>query len=116
MNKIIIWHNENCSKSRAALTFLKEKNLNLKVVNYLEDIPSKDDVKDVLSFLNFKSYKEMTRVTEELYSDLKLQEVSSEELLLDALVKNPSLIQRPIIINNQKAVIARPLENINKII
>lgn len=116
MSTITIWHNQNCSKSRVALEFLQDKNLELKIKNYLNEILSVEELKEVLSFLGFESVKELIRTSELLYSSLKLDLITDEELLIKEVIKNPSLIQRPIIIKDKKAVIARPLENVNNIL
>ena len=112
--KIEIWHNSRCSKSRNALSYLQDKNIELEIKEYLKTPLSVAELKDVLSKLNMKA-SELVRNKEDIYKELNLKDVSEEELL-EAMVKNPKLIERPIIINNDKAVVARPLENIEKVL
>lgn len=112
--KIEIWHNSRCSKSRNALSYLQDKNIELEIKEYLKTPLSVAELKDVLSKLNMKP-SELVRNKEDIYKELNLKDVSEEELL-EAMVKNPKLIERPIIINNDKAVVARPLENIEKVL
>jgi len=115
MQDIQIWHNPNCSKSRAAMELLENKKINASVVNYLEQTPTKEQLKDVLSKLNMKA-SELLRTGEEIYKKLNLQEIEDEEKLIDIMVLNPILIERPIIIKDNVAVIARPIENLSELI
>lgn len=111
MNKIIIWHNPQCSKSRAALEILEQANSKIEVIKYLESTPSVQEIKDVLKLLNI-SPRELMRTNEELYKELKLQEETSDDALITAMAKNPKLIERPILIKNGCAIIGRPTERI----
>ncbi|WP_418185355.1 arsenate reductase (glutaredoxin) [Aliarcobacter vitoriensis] len=115
MQDIQIWHNQNCSKSQDAMELLDKKDIKAKVRNYLEDSPTKDELKDVLKKLNIKA-KELIRDNEELYITLNLENENDEEKLIDIMVQNPILIQRPIIIKGQKVVIARPIENLKELL
>ena len=115
MADIKIWHNARCSKSRNAVKLLEDKNLDFEVVEYLKVVPSKDELKLVLSQLNI-SAKELLRTGEAVYKELGLKDVSDEEKLIDAMLKNPKLIERPIIVKNGKAVIARPIENLEELL
>ena len=111
---IEIWHNSRCSKSRAAYNYLKENNYKFRVKEYLKEPPTKEELLDVLNKLN-KTPSEIIREKETLYKELNLKDSSQEELI-EAMIKYPKLIERPIIINNNRACIARPLENIKKVV
>jgi arsenate reductase len=114
---MILWHNPNCSKSRGALELLNSKNADFKIVEYLKDIPTKEDIKNILSLLNFEDPRLMMRIKEDKYIELNLSnEEITNDMLIEAMVNNPILIERPIVINNNKATIGRPLENILEII
>ena len=115
MKKIIIWHNNSCSKSNSAKCFLEDNGIEFDVRNYLENPPSKDEIKEVLKKLNI-SVKELIRDSEKLYIDLNIKNVEDENILLNFMVENPILIQRPILISNEKAYIARPTKKIEDII
>ena len=115
MADIKIWHNARCSKSRNAVKLLEDKNLDFEVVEYLKVAPSKNELKLVLSQLNITA-KELLRTGEAVYKELGLKDVSDEEQLIDAMLKNPKLIERPIIVKNGKAVIARPIENLEELL
>ena len=106
-----IWHNPKCSKSRQALELLHVNGIDVEVVKYLENSPSKEDITDLLSKLQI-SAKELMRTKEELYKELGLKDETSEEKLIDAMVKYPKLIERPIIITEKGVVIGRPPEKI----
>lgn len=115
MQNIQIWHNPKCSKSRNALALLEEKGIEADIIKYLEKTPSKEQLKDVLKMLGIPA-KELLRVGEDAYSELNLKDETDEEKIIDAMVSHPMLIERPIIIKNNKAVIARPIENLEELL
>ena len=112
-----IWHNPNCSKSRATIQYLEDNNIKYTTRKYLKDIPTKDEIQAIITMLNIQTPKDMMRQKEVQYQELNLDSSNvTEDDLINAMVKVPSLIERPIAINNNKAVICRPLENINTIL
>ncbi|UTJ05445.1 arsenate reductase (glutaredoxin) [Arcobacter roscoffensis] len=115
MEDITIWHNPRCSKSRNALNLLEEKNINANVVKYLDDTPSKDELKEILNKLNM-TVQELMRKGEAVYKELDLKSETNEEKLLDAMIENPKLIERPVIIRGEKAVVARPIEKLEELL
>ena len=115
MQNIQIWHNPRCSKSRNALALLEEKGIEADIIKYLEETPNKDELKNVLKLLGI-SAKELLRVDEDIYKELNLKDISDEELLVEAMVNNAKLIKRTIIIRDNKAVIARPIENLEELL
>ena len=115
MQNIQIWHNPKCSKSRAAIELLENKSINANVVKYLEQTPTKEQLKDVLSKLKI-SAKELLRTGEDVYKELNLKDINDEETLIEIMTKNPILIERPIIIKGDNAVIARPIENLEDLL
>ena len=115
MADIKIWHNSRCSKSRNALQLLEEKNLDFEVKEYLKQIPSKEELKSVLSQLGI-SAKELLRSGEDIYKQLNLKSETNEDKIIEAMIENPKLIERPIIIKDGKAVIARPIENLEELL
>ena len=114
METVTIWHNARCSKSRAALEYLQAKGLDLTIVKYLEANLTKEDIKEVLQMLGFGA-RQLMRTKEELYKELNLDNETNEDKLIEAMVNNPKLIERPIIVKGSDAVIARPLENIDSL-
>jgi arsenate reductase (glutaredoxin) len=115
MEKITIWHNPRCSKSRNALTLLEEKDINPKVIKYLDETPNEKDIKTVLKLLGI-SAKELLRKGEDIYKELNLKNIDDENSLIKVMVEYPRLIERPIIIKGDKAVIARPIENLEELL
>ncbi|MDC0194842.1 arsenate reductase (glutaredoxin) [Alphaproteobacteria bacterium] len=111
-NKLVIYHNPRCSKSRQTLEIIKSKNIEPTIVLYLIDKLSKDEIKNLLLKLGL-SIREILRTGEEEYKKNNLQNKNlSNEKLIEFLIKFPKLLQRPIVIKNNKAIIARPPENI----
>ena len=113
MNKeVIIYHNPKCSKSRKALDIIKSKNFEPTIILYLVNKLSKAEVKKLLSKLGL-SIRDILRTGEDEYKNNNLKnENLTDDKLIDFLIKFPKLLQRPIVINNKKAVIGRPPENI----
>jgi arsenate reductase len=111
---IQIWHNTRCSKSRAAFNYLKDNSIEFSTKEYLKEPPTLDELKDILSLLNMQP-SQLIRAKEDIYKELNLKDASEDELL-EAMVANAKLIERPIISNGQKAVVARPLEEITKVL
>ena len=108
MIKTTIWHNPRCSKSREAVSISEEIGMESTIIKYLDTKPNKDELKSVLKMLGFSSAREWMRVKEDIYKELNLKEESDEEKLLDAMLANPKLIERPVIIKGDKAIIGRP--------
>ena len=115
MSDVKIWHNPRCSKSRNAVALLEEKGVNAEVVKYLDTPPSREEIVEVLKMLGIGA-RELMRTKEEIYKELGLKDVADEEALIDAMVANPRLIERPIVIKDGKAAIGRPIENIIEIL
>jgi len=112
MEKITIWHNPRCSKSRDSFKLLEEKGLEAEVVKYLDEVPTKEELQNMLKMLGMDSAQELMRTKEAIYKELNLKEESSEEALLEAMIANPKLIERPIVIKGNRAVIGRPIEKV----
>lgn len=114
MQQITIWHNPRCTKSRNALDYLEEKKLDIHVVKYLDLEITKDDLKEILQMLGFGA-RDLMRTKEDIYKELNLKDENDEEKLIEAMVANPKLIERPIVIKDGSAVVARPLEKIDEL-
>jgi len=108
---ITIWHNSRCGKSREAKTILEDKNVEFEVFEYLKNDFSKEELLKVMTQLNLKDVRDMLRKKETEYKELDIDNKSQNEIL-ELVVKNPKLVERPIIIKDNKAVIARPMENL----
>ncbi len=115
MKKVTIWHNPRCGKSRAGLALLEEKGVDVEIVKYLDNPPTKEDIKELLAKLGI-SARELMRTKEKIYKELGLKDIDDEEKLIEIMAQNPKLIERPVVIKADKAVIGRPIENIEKIL
>ncbi|ANS44170.1 arsenate reductase (glutaredoxin) [Serratia inhibens] len=117
MKNVTIYHNPRCSKSRETLALLEQHGVTPEVVLYLETPPSAEELKKLLKELGFSSARELMRKKEDLYKELKLaDETLSEAQLLAAMVENPKLIERPIVVKGSKARIGRPPEQVLEIL
>lgn len=106
-----ILHNNRCSKSRQTLHIIEESGAKVEVVEYLKDTPDYQELKDIIDILGI-SPEELVRKGEADYKEnFKGKELSDEEWI-EAMVKYPKLIERPIVINGKKAVIGRPPEKV----
>ena len=112
---IKIYHNNRCSKSRCGLEILENSGKQFEIVKYLDNTPSEEELKEIISLLNISPI-DLVRKNEQIWKDnFKGKELSDIELI-KAMVDNPKLIERPIVINGNKAVIGRPPETIKEII
>ena len=112
MSDYQIFHNPRCSKSRQTLALLEENGIAPEVVLYLDAELSVDTLKSILQKLGL-SARQLLRTGEDAYKELNLANINlTEQQLLDAMVANPKLIERPIVINGNKAVLGRPPENV----
>ena len=116
MTDITIYHNPRCSKSRETLALLEDTNASLKIIKYLETPPSIEVLQQLVTLLGFTSARQLMRTKEALYKTLRLQNISDETALLKAMVDNPKLIERPIVLANGKAAIGRPPQAVLDII
>ena len=108
---IKIYHNPRCTKSRQGLEALEKSGEQFEIVKYLENLPSKDELRKVLGYLNLPA-ENLVRKNEAIWKENFRGKKLSEEEILDAMIQYPKLIERPIVIKNNKAVIGRPTEKI----
>jgi len=111
-NKITIYHNPRCGKSREVLKIIEKlENVEIEIVEYLKNIPTKEELKKLLAKLNLKA-EDIVRKNEALYKERYKGLQLNEEEWIKVLCENPILIERPIVVKNNKAVIGRPPENV----
>lgn len=109
---VTLYHNPRCSKSRDALSLLRDKGIEPDVVLYLETPPDAKTLQALLAKLGI-SARDLLRKGEDIYKELNLaDEKLSEAALIKTMVENPRLIERPIAIRGDKAIIGRPPENV----
>ncbi|ELQ6241877.1 arsenate reductase (glutaredoxin) [Cronobacter sakazakii] len=114
---VTIYHNPRCSKSRETLSLLTERGIEPDVVLYLETPPDAATIKTLLNQLGFSQARELMRTKEDLYKTLNLADPSlSEEALIQAMMDNPKLIERPIVVSHGKARLGRPPEQVLEIL
>jgi len=107
-----IYHNPRCSKSRASLEMLEAKGVNPTIVKYLDTPPSKTELTDILNKLGLQA-EQIVRKGEALFGELGLADKNlSNEEWIEVLAQNPKLIERPIVVNGNKAAIGRPIERV----
>ena len=108
---VTVWHNARCSKSRGACALLDERGVEPHVVRYLDAPPSRAELQRVMRLLGISDPREMMRSGEPVYRELGLDD-ADEDRLLDAMAAHPILIERPIVMRGDRAVIARPPERV----
>ena len=112
MSDFIIYHNPRCSKSRQTLEILDQHDLETEIVLYLDNPPSAEEIISILNNLEL-SPRDILRKGEEAYKELNLKnDKLTNKDLINFMVENPKLIERPIVIRGDKAVIGRPPENV----
>ena len=110
--KNIIYHNPDWSKSRKSVEILKRKNIEFEVIQYIKYPPNADQLKSICTKLNLEP-KDIVRIGEKDFKENNLSEIIEDKnLLLEKMVEFPKIIERPIIIIGNKAVVGRPPENI----
>ncbi len=108
---IKIYHNNMCSKSRAALNLLKDNNEEVEIQEYLKEVPTKSELKEILKMLQMKPL-ELIRKNETLFKENYKDKNLSDEEWIDIMLENPVLIERTIVVKDGKAAIGRPIEKI----
>ena len=115
-DKVIIFHNPRCSKSRACLELITSMGITPRVKLYLDEIITNDELNNILHMLGIKP-RELLRKSEEEYETYNLDDNKLEdEEIIKIIIENPILIQRPLVIANNSAIIGRPPENIFKLL
>ena len=114
--KTTIYHNPRCGKSRTTLKILADNGIEPEVIEYLKTPPDKAELKGLLKMLGMKP-RDLMRRKEKEYKALKLDDPAvSDEALIAAMMENPILIERPIVVRGKKAALGRPPENVLKLL
>lgn len=106
-----IYHNPRCSKSRQTLGLMRDNGIEPTIIEYLKNIPSKDELSTILNQLNMSPMELMRKGESDYKEHVKGKDLSDDQLL-SLMVDYPKLIERPIVIKNKKAVLGRPPENV----
>ncbi|MFW5851750.1 MAG: arsenate reductase (glutaredoxin) [Bacteroidota bacterium] len=112
---IKIYHNPRCSKSREGLSFLKDTVQDIEIVEYLKNGITEKEIQEIISKMNC-SVESIIRKQEPVFKDFYKDKNISEEEWIQAIVNHPKLLQRPIIVTENSAIIARPANMMTKIL
>ena len=116
MSMVIIYHNPRCTKSKATLKLLQNNGIDPEIIEYLETPPNADELTEILLKLDM-SAREIMRKNEAIYKELELSDESlDDDALIHAIIHHPKLMERPIVVNGDKAAIGRPPENVLEIL
>ena len=115
MSDFQIYHNPRCSKSRQTLALLVEHGVEPRIIEYLKHAPSAAALREVVRKLGIKP-AELVRKGEDIYKQKYAGKTLSDAAWIDAMVEDPVLIERPIVIRGERAVIGRPPENVQRLI
>jgi len=110
-----IYHNPRCSKSRQTLQLIKDANVEVEIIDYLNNVPTKEEMKLILMKLNIPA-KDLVRKGEAIYKEKFKNSNFNEDEWIQIMIENPKLIERPIVVKNNKAVLGRPPENIMELL
>ncbi|MFC6639101.1 arsenate reductase (glutaredoxin) [Sulfitobacter sp. JBTF-M27] len=113
---ITLWHNPRCSKSRQALALLEEAGAEITVRRYLEDAPNRTEIEAVRAAMGTPPVIDMMRAGEKIIKELGLTKTSDEDALIAAMAAHPILIERPVAICGDRAVIGRPPERVRDLL
>jgi arsenate reductase len=108
---IQIYHNPRCGKSRNCLAFLDESDQEYEIIPYLTETPTFDELKELLEKLNLQPI-ELVRVKEKIWIENYKEKTMSDSQIIQAMVDNPILIERPIVIKDGKAIIGRDVDKV----
>ena len=109
---VTIYHNPRCSKSRATLALIEARGIKPKIVDYLKTPPSAAELKAILRKLGLTP-RDILRTGETVYAELGIEARDlDDDALIALMVKNPILIERPIVVAGNKAAVGRPPENV----
>ena len=112
---ITIYHNPRCRKSREGLQILENSGKEFEVRKYLEDIPTEEELRQILKYLDIPAEK-LVRKNESIWKEKYKNQELSEDEVIHAMILYPKLIERPIVIKDKKAVIGRPPKIIEKLL
>ena len=106
-----IFHNRRCGKSRNTLKLLEENGESVEIIEYLKNHPSKDEITEIVNMLGIAPLQ-LIRKGESVFKEQYKGKILSDEEWIDAMIENPILIERPIVLKNGKAAIGRPPEQV----
>ena len=112
----IIYHNPRCSKSRETLELLQSNHIEPMIIEYLETPPGEQELNKIIEMLGVEA-GDLLRTTEQAYKDSGLDQATpTKDEIISAICRHPILLQRPIVVSGDRAIIGRPPENVLKLI
>ena len=115
VDKLTIYHNPGCSKSRETLQLLLQNDKIPEIIEYLQTPPSREELIQIIKMLGITP-RDLLRTTEQAYIDAKLDDSVTNDLIIDAICKFPILLQRPIVVSGKRAIVGRPPSRVLEII
>ena len=115
-NNLVIYHNARCSKSRETLQIIQSHDIEPEIIDYLDEPPDPAELKRIIALLGVQA-RDIMRTTEPVYRDAELDDDSlSEDDIVEAICEYPELLQRPIVISGDRAIIGRPPSRVIELI
>ena len=116
MSKVLIYHNPRWGKSRESVQILNDSNVEYEIVDYLNNPPSVDDLQSLAIKMGVKA-RDFTRTKETVFKELNLQpHLDDEHFMFQKMSENPKLIERPIVVKGDRAVLGRPPEKVEDLL
>ena len=112
---LTIYHNPRCRKSRETLDIINEQGTEVKVIEYLSHVPTKDELASLLKKLNLSAV-DIIRKGEPVYKELYKGKELTEDEWIEAMISHPKLIERPIVVKGDEAILGRPPQNVIKLL
>jgi arsenate reductase len=109
-----IFHNPRCSKSRETLQIIQDNNLEVEIIEYLKEVPTKKELKELIGLLNIDPIELIRKGEKDFKENFKGKNLTDDQWL-EAMVKYPKLIERPIVVKGNRAIIGRPPENVKSL-
>ncbi|MAS52202.1 MAG: arsenate reductase (glutaredoxin) [Flavobacteriales bacterium] len=110
-----IYHNPRCRKSRETLQIIEASGNKVEIINYLENTPSEDELQNIVNKLNIPA-ENLLRKGESIFKENFKGKKLSENEWIQVMVKNPKLIERPIVVRGNKAILGRPPQNVKELL
>lgn len=110
-----IYHNPRCQKSRETLKLINDAGVHVEIVEYLKNTPSKEELQDLISKLGITPVQ-LLRKSESVFKESYKGKEFSDEEWVEIMIENPKLIERPIVVDGEKAVLGRPPENVKELL
>ena len=110
-----IYHNPRCRKSREGLAILQDSGKEFEVISYLENIPTKEELRDLINKLGYTPI-DLVRTNEAIWKENFKGKTLTDDLIIDAMLKHPKLIERPVVVSGDSAVVGRPPEKIKRLL